>query len=165
MAQEQKDEQLVWMEPVLPPNKSQSPTATQIELQRVIILHKIPSKNTQKIIQFLKNELPINKTDNLGHLKRVNSNKHTTKQIHILLCTELQFKQQNIVNNHKLWNTLKSFLIEDDETKAENDTLDIDINEWIKKSKFQLNQHQIMNYKKNGAINIGQYLNHHQINH
>eukprot|EP01083_Nonionella_stella_P106947 309176_1 len=103
---EQKEENL-WMEPVLPPDLLASAShSNQVELQKVIVLHNVPSKSTQNIIQFLKSELPISKDDSLGHLKRVNS----TKQIDILLCSEQHFKQQNLVNNQTFWNTIKPLL-------------------------------------------------------
>eukprot|EP01084_Bolivina_argentea_P034509 63880_1 len=109
MAEEKDD---LWMKPVLPPNRllSQSMSSNSVSLQKVIILENIPCKNTQKIIQILKTELPINKNDCLSHLKRVNSNKNTTKQIHILLCTESQFNEQNIANNTTFWNLIKPLL-------------------------------------------------------
>ena len=109
MAEESKES--VWMHPVLTPNSALS---QEIALQRVVILKNVPSKNVQKMLQFLKTEMPINSKDTLGHLKRVNSNKRTTKGIAVLLCTESRFEQQGIASNTSFWNGMKPLLAEED---------------------------------------------------
>ena len=99
----------LWMDPVLPPNRllSQYNEGDPIKLQKAVILQKVPPKNIQTIIKILNKELPIEKDDELGHLKRVNSK---NKQISILLCTESKFKQQNMAKNIHLWNALNPLL-------------------------------------------------------
>ena len=131
-----EEKETLWMNPILPPNRNQSPSLNAIKLQQVVILFNIPSKNTQKILQFLKNELPINKNDNLGHLKRVNSNKHTTKEINILLCTQSQFKQNNLANNQQFWLQIKSFLNND---QSDTNINDLSINDFIKETNVPSN--------------------------
>ena len=127
MAQEAK--QNLWMEPVLPPDKASKKCATscQIQLQKAIVLSNVQPRSVQKVISFLRTELPINNADSLGHLKRVNAHKHSTKEIDILLCTESYFEKKCLSSNTDFWSGLQPLLTDDDSQTIDDLTKTVEV--------------------------------------